>query len=76
LTVADVQVTSNYVQGGRVGSLQAWDAANRIYAVTVDFAGNSIAPGTGTSYWREAQFRLGLRPGLPAAGEAVRRRPP
>jgi hypothetical protein len=66
-TAADVQVTSNYVQGGRVGSLQAWDAANRIYAVTVDFAGNSIAPGTGTSYWREAQFRLGLRPGLPAA---------
>ena len=76
MTVADVQVTSNYVQGGRVGSLQAWDAANRIYAVTVDFAGNSIAPGTVTSYWREAQFRLGLQPGLPAAGEAVRRRPP
>jgi len=66
-TAADVQVTSNYVQGGRVGMLQAWDAAQRIYAVKVDFTGTTLAPGSGTSFWREAQFRIGVRQGVPAA---------
>jgi len=66
-TAADVQVTSNFVQGGRVGTLQPWDAAKRIYAVTVDFTGTSIVPGSGTSFWREAQFRIGVRQGIPAA---------
>jgi len=66
-TAADVLVTSNYVQGGRVGTLQPWDASKKIYAVTVDFTGTSIAPGSGTSFWREAQFRIGVRQGIPAA---------
>jgi endoglucanase len=64
---ADVQVTSNYVQGGRVGSLKVWDEAKRIYAVTADFTGTAIGPGTGTSYWREAQFRVGLKQGIPSS---------
>ncbi|MFM7205621.1 MAG: glycoside hydrolase family 9 protein [Planctomycetaceae bacterium] len=66
-TAADVQVTGGFVQGGRVGTLQAWDAVKRIYAVTVDFTGTTLAPGSGTSFWREAQFRIGVRQGVPAA---------
>jgi autotransporter-associated beta strand protein len=66
-SAADVQVTSNYVQGGRVGSLQPWDESQRIYAVTVDFTGTRIGPGTGTSFWREAQFRVGLKQGIPSS---------
>ena len=66
-TAADVQVTSNYTQGGTVSGLQAWDAAKGIYAVTVDFSGTPIGPGTGSSFWKEAQFRVGLRSGLPAS---------
>jgi aryl-phospho-beta-D-glucosidase BglC (GH1 family) len=66
-TAADVQVTSNFVQGGRVGTLQAWDAAKHVYAVTVDFTGTALVPGSGTSFWREAQFRIGVRQGIPAA---------
>ena len=67
LTAADVLVASNYAQGATVSGLQAWDAAKGIYVVTVDFTGTAIGPGTGSSFWREAQFRVGLRPGLPAS---------
>ena len=66
-TAADVLVASNYAQGATVSGLQAWDAAKGIYVVTVDFTGTAIGPGTGSSFWREAQFRVGLRPGLPAS---------
>ena len=66
-TAADVLVTSNFAQGATVSGLQAWDATKGIYAVTVDFTGTAIGPGTGSSFWREAQFRVGLRSGLPAS---------
>ena len=65
-TTADVEVKSNYSQGATIGPLTAWDAAKRIYYVDVSFAGQRIAPGAGT-FSREAQVRVGLKNGLPAA---------
>jgi|GEM_PF-356616 len=66
-TASDVLVTSNYTQGATVSGLQVWDAAKGIYAVNIDFTGTAIGPGTGSSFWKEAQFRVGLKGGLPAS---------
>ncbi len=66
-SAADVQVTSNYAQGAKVSGLLPWDATANTYQVTVDFSGTSISPGSGSSFWKEAQVRIGLRPGLPAS---------
>jgi hypothetical protein len=61
-----ITVTSNYIQNGTAASaLHVYDAARHIYYVDVDFSGTLIQPGTGTSYWREAQFRMNLRQGVP-----------
>jgi hypothetical protein len=61
-----ITVTSNYIQNGTAASaLKVYDASRHIYYVDVDFSGTLIQPGTGTSYWREAQFRLNLRQGVP-----------
>ena len=65
-TAADVVVQSYYSQGATVGPLTAWDAAKRLYYVEVSFAGQTIVPGAGT-FQREAQLRVGLKAGLPAA---------
>jgi GH18 family chitinase len=63
-----VVVSANYVQNGTVNpALQVYNAASKIYYVDVSFAGTNIQPGTGTSYWREAQFRMALKTGVPAA---------
>jgi endoglucanase len=62
-----VIVSANYVQNGTVNPvLQVYNAASKIYYVDVSFAGTNIQPGTGTSYWREAQFRIALKTGIPA----------
>ena len=62
-----VVVSANYVQNGTVNPvLQVYNAAAKIYYVDVSFAGTNIQPGTGTSYWREAQFRMALKTGIPA----------
>lgn len=64
----DVAVTANYVQNGRVApALKVHDAARKIYYVDVDFNGTLIQPGTGTSFRREAQFRMTLKSGIPAS---------
>jgi hypothetical protein len=61
-----ITVTSNYIQNGSAApALQVYDAARHIYFVNVDFSGTLIQPGSGTSYWREAQFRMTLRQGIP-----------
>ncbi len=66
-TESSVTVSGNYIQDGRVvPGLQVFDAARRIYFVEVDFSGTLIQPGTGTSFRREAQFRMTLKQGVPA----------
>ncbi len=54
----DVQITTNYNQGGVVSALQPHDAANHIYYVLVDFTGVKIYPGGQSAHKKEIQFRL------------------
>jgi len=62
-----VTVTGNYIENGRVApTLRVHDANRKIYYVDVDFSGTLIQPGTGTSFRREAQFRMSLKQGVPA----------
>jgi hypothetical protein len=63
-----VVVSGNYIQNGTVApALKVYDAARKLYYVDVSFVGTYIAPGTGSSYWREAQFRMALKTGVPAS---------
>lgn len=66
-TASDVQVVSNYSNGAKVSGLIPWNESARLFYVNVDFAGTNITPGSGSSYWKEAQVRVGLRNGLPAS---------
>jgi hypothetical protein len=60
-------INANYVQNGTVApALKVHDATRKIYYVDVSFEGSMVQPGTGTSYWREAQFRMSLKTGVPA----------
>ncbi len=62
-----VVVSGNYIQNGTVApALKVYDAARKLYYVDVSFVGTYIAPGTGSLYWREAQFRMSLKTGVPA----------
>jgi endoglucanase len=61
----DASAPANFVENGRlVPTLQAYDVARKIYFVEVDFSGTLIQPDNGTSFRREAQFRMSLKPGL------------
>jgi len=57
-TPNDVQITTNYNQGGVVSALQPHDLANHIYYVLVDFTGVKIYPGGQSAHKKEIQFRL------------------
>jgi endoglucanase len=63
----DASSPANFVENGRlVPTLQVYDydVAQKIYFVEVDFSGTLIQLGNGTSFRREAQFRMSLKPGL------------
>lgn len=62
-----VTVRTNYTQGGQASPLKVYDAARRIYYTEVKFDGTRIAPGGGSTYWKEAQFRLSVASGVPAS---------
>ncbi len=62
-----VEVRTNYTQGGTASPLQAYDTARKIYYTEVSYAGTRIAPGGGNTYWKETQFRLSLKSGVPAS---------
>lgn len=57
-SVADITVTSNYMQGGTVGEPVAWDEENHIYYVPVSFEGVAIYPGGQENYRKEVQVRI------------------
>ena len=62
---SSVTLSANFVENGRlVPTLQVYDAVRKIYFVEVDFSGTLIQPGTGTSFRREAQFRISLKQGV------------
>ncbi len=60
-----VNVTTNYSQGGNASALKVHDAARKIYYTEVSYTGTRIAPGGGSTYWKETQFRLSLKSGVP-----------
>ena len=63
----DASSPANFVENGRlVPTLQVYDydVARKIYFVEVDFSGTLIQTGNGTSFRREAQFRMSLKPGV------------
>jgi len=65
---ASVELRASYIDGGRiVPGLKVYDSARRIYYVEIDFSGTNIQPGTGSSFRREAQFRMSLKSGVPAS---------
>jgi len=57
-TASNITISTNYNQGATVSPLTAFDAANHIYYVTVDFTGTKIYPGGQPHYKKEVQFRL------------------
>ena len=62
----DVRVESGFLDGGTLGSLEAWDPARNIYAVEISYVGEAFGPGMGTDYRREAQVTIGLDSSAPA----------
>jgi hypothetical protein len=68
-SVHDVQVTSYYSQGATLSGLLPYDVARNLYYVDVSFKGVPIGPGAGT-FAKEAQVRIGLKNGVPAAAWA------
>ncbi|HWT76939.1 MAG TPA: glycoside hydrolase family 9 protein [Mobilitalea sp.] len=57
-SISNFTVTTNYNAGATVSQLQAWDEANNIYYVNVDFTGTKIYPGGQSNYRKEVQFRI------------------
>lgn len=55
---SDIEVTTNYMQGGGDVKLVCWDKDNNIYYVSVDFTGDTIYPGGQSQYKREIQVRI------------------
>jgi len=62
-----VNVTTNYTQGGSASPLKVHDAARKIYYTEISYAGVRLAPGSSNSYWKETQFRLAVKSGVPVA---------
>ncbi len=65
-SINDIQVISHYSQGATISQLLPFDAARNIYYVDVSFKGVSIGPVAG-GFAKEAQVRIGLKSGVPAA---------
>lgn len=66
-TESSVTVSTNYTQGGQASPLKVYDAARRIYYTEVRFDGVRIAPGGGSTFRKEVQFRMRVNGGVPAS---------
>ena len=83
--VSDIEITTNYMQSGRVEGLKTWDEARNIYYLSVIFDDGSLYPGGQSQYKAEIQVRMrnpngkwdpsndpsyaGIQTGTPASGE-------
>jgi endoglucanase len=57
--ISDVSINSNFSNGATVSGPTLWDAANKIYYLTIDFTGVNLYPGGQSPVSRrEVQFRL------------------
>ncbi len=57
-SVSDLQVTTNYMQGGSASDIMCWNEEKNLYYVAIDFTGVNIYPGSQESYKKEVQFRI------------------
>ncbi len=57
-TASNLEVTGNYMQGGKIGGLYVWDEEKHIYYVSIDFTGAKIYPGGQEEHKKEVQFRI------------------
>lgn len=57
-SASDLQVTTNYMQGGSASDVMCWNEEKNLYYVAIDFTGVNIYPGSQESYKKEVQFRI------------------
>jgi len=57
-TADDVQITTNYMQSGRVDGLKVWNEENHIYYLSIVFDDGSLYPGGQSRYKSEIQARM------------------
>ena len=55
---SDVQITTNYVQSGRVDGLKVWNEENHIYYLSIVYDDGNLYPGGQSQYKSEVQTRL------------------
>ena len=63
----DVIVNAGMTDGGLVSELQVANPSSNLYFVEINYQGEILMPGTGTSYRRECQFSIGLSDTAPAS---------
>ena len=56
--VSGIEITTNYMQSGRVEGLKTWDEAKNIYYLSVIFDDGSLYPGGQSQYKAEIQVRM------------------
>lgn len=57
-SASDIQITTNYMQGGSASDVMCWNEEKNLYYVAIDFTGVNIYPGSQESYKKEVQFRI------------------
>ena len=63
-SASDIEVTTNYMQSGRVDGLKIWDEKNNIYYLSLIFDDGNLYPGGQEHYKQEVQFRLRNKNGI------------
>ncbi|MBR3308173.1 MAG: glycoside hydrolase family 9 protein [Lachnospiraceae bacterium] len=57
-TVGNIEITTNYMSGGRVDGLRIWDEEKHLYYLSAVFDDDSLYPGGQNSYKKEMQIRM------------------
>ena len=55
---SDVQITTNYMQSGRVDGLKVWNEENHIYYLSIVYDDGALYPGGQSQYQSEVQTRM------------------
>lgn len=57
-SAGNIEISNNYMSGGRVDGLKVWDEAKGVYYLSVVFDDGALRPGGQSEYRREIQIRL------------------
>jgi len=57
-SAANIEISNNYMSGGRVDGLKVWDETKNVYYLSVVFDDGALRPGGQSEYKREIQIRL------------------